>query len=153
MHQYPWQVDRKRVTLGAPMVTKHHFRMRVVHGRGGDAMAQHNTHEGEEAAPDEGTLFGVVPPQPAGSHDAASPAPSTGEAPYAMRISRLTVDKLGIKMYDRVSAVLAEVIANAYDADAENVQVSLPWGSFWLRSQGPLPWGRMRSRLRTTAMA
>ncbi|WP_327331493.1 ATP-binding protein [Streptomyces anulatus] len=104
-------------------------------------MAQHNTHEGEEAAPDEGTLFGVVPPQPAGSHDAASPAPSTGEAPYAMRISRLTVDKLGIKMYDRVSAVLAEVIANAYDADAENVQVSLPWGVFLAAKPGAAPVG------------
>lgn len=46
---------------------------------------------------------------------------------YTMRISRLTVDKLGIKLYDRVAAVLAELIANSYDADAENVVVTLPW--------------------------
>ena len=39
---------------------------------------------------------------------------------YTMRISRLTVDKLGVKLYDRVSAVLAELIANSYDADAED---------------------------------
>ena len=45
---------------------------------------------------------------------------------YTLRISRLTIDKLGIQMYDRVSAVLAELIANAYDADAENVTVTLP---------------------------
>ena len=44
---------------------------------------------------------------------------------YTMRISRLTIDKLGIQMYDRVSAVLAELIANAYDADAENVKITL----------------------------
>lgn len=43
-----------------------------------------------------------------------------------MRISRLTVDKLGVKLYDRASAVVAELIANAYDADAECVTVTLP---------------------------
>lgn len=46
--------------------------------------------------------------------------------PYLLRISRLTVDKLGVKLYDRVSAVVAELIANGYDADAETVTVSLP---------------------------
>ncbi|MEG8180444.1 ATP-binding protein [Nocardia terpenica] len=47
---------------------------------------------------------------------------------YTMRISRLAIDKLGIKLYDRVSAVLAELIANSYDADATLVRVTLPWG-------------------------
>ncbi len=47
---------------------------------------------------------------------------------YTMKISRLTIDKLGIQMYDRVSAVLAELIANAYDADASQVTISLPFG-------------------------
>ncbi|RMI35488.1 ATP-binding protein [Nocardia stercoris] len=51
-----------------------------------------------------------------------------GDPKYTMRISRLTIDKLGIKLYDRVSAVLAELIANSYDADATEVSVSLPWG-------------------------
>ena len=55
---------------------------------------------------------------------------------YTMRISRLTIDKLGIQMYDRVSAVLAELIANAYDADAENVKVTLPVGRFLARKEG-----------------
>ena len=49
---------------------------------------------------------------------------------YTMRISRLTIDKLGIQMYDRVSAVLAELVANAYDADAEHVKVTLPFGKY-----------------------
>lgn len=48
---------------------------------------------------------------------------------YTLKISRLTIDKLGIQMYDRVSAVLAELIANAYDADAKNVTVTLPLGT------------------------
>src|SRR5947209_16181831 len=46
--------------------------------------------------------------------------------PYEMRISRLTIDKLGVKLYDKASAVVAELIANSYDADAENVKVKIP---------------------------
>ena len=49
-----------------------------------------------------------------------------GIEPYVMRISRMTVDKLGVRLYDRVSAVVAELVANAYDADAETVTVRLP---------------------------
>lgn len=45
---------------------------------------------------------------------------------YTMSISRRTVDKLGVKLYDRASAVVAELVANAYDADAEEVRVKLP---------------------------
>ena len=50
---------------------------------------------------------------------------------YKMTISRTTIDKLGIKLYDKVSAVVAELIANAYDADATSVKVTLPLGE-WL---------------------
>ena len=56
-----------------------------------------------------------------------------GSKKYTMRISRLTIDKLGIQMYDRVSAVLAELIANAYDADAEQVRIKLPFGQYLSR--------------------
>jgi len=48
---------------------------------------------------------------------------------YEMNISRLTVDKLGVKLYDKVSAVVAELVANAYDADAEEVTIKLPLSS------------------------
>lgn len=48
------------------------------------------------------------------------------ESQYQLRISRLTVDKLGVKLYDKASAVVAELIANGYDADAETVTVRLP---------------------------
>lgn len=49
---------------------------------------------------------------------------------YTMRISRLTVDKLGVKLYDKVSAVVAELVANAYDADATKVIVTAPMGQY-----------------------
>jgi len=45
---------------------------------------------------------------------------------YKMTISRLTVDKLGVRLYDRVSAVIAEIVANSYDADATEVEITAP---------------------------
>jgi hypothetical protein len=53
---------------------------------------------------------------------------------YVMKISRLTVDKLGVKLYDRISAVVAEMVANSYDADAERVLIRAPMGE-WLASK------------------
>jgi hypothetical protein len=53
---------------------------------------------------------------------------STG--PYKMTISRNTIDKLGVKLYDKVSAVVAELVANAYDGDATEVVVELPLGQY-----------------------
>lgn len=50
----------------------------------------------------------------------------TDNSSYTMRISRLTIDKLGVKLYDKISAVVAELIANSYDADAKTVTVKLP---------------------------
>ncbi|MBD2459462.1 ATP-binding protein [Oscillatoria sp. FACHB-1407] len=51
-------------------------------------------------------------------------------AKYTMTISRLTVDKLGVKLYDRVSAVIAELVSNSYDADATEVRIKAPMGEF-----------------------
>ena len=48
--------------------------------------------------------------------------------PYTMRIERKIVDKLGLKLYDKIAAVVAEIIANSYDADAELVTIHLPLG-------------------------
>lgn len=57
----------------------------------------------------------------------SSPVDSPPE--YTLRISRLTIDKLGVKLYDKASAVVAELIANSYDADATDVWVELPLGT------------------------
>ena len=50
---------------------------------------------------------------------------------YKMTISRTTIDKLGVKLYDKASAAVSELIANAYDGDAEEVVVHIPL-SRWL---------------------
>ncbi len=55
---------------------------------------------------------------------------------YQMLISRLTVDKLGVKLYDKVSAVIAELVSNSYDADARNVQIEAPMGEFLASTAG-----------------
>src|SRR5260370_29455095 len=55
---------------------------------------------------------------------------------YTMTISRLTVEKLGVKLYDRVSAVIAELIANSYDADATLVEVAAPLGQLLATKSG-----------------
>ena len=47
-----------------------------------------------------------------------------------MLISRMTVDKLGVKLYDRVYAVIAELISNSYDADATKVTIQAPMGQY-----------------------
>lgn len=57
-------------------------------------------------------------------------AMDAGTARYTMTISRLTVDKLGVKLYDRASAVLAELVANSYDASATEVKVTAPMGRY-----------------------
>lgn len=49
---------------------------------------------------------------------------------YSMKMNRMTVDKLGVKLYDRVYAVLAELISNSYDADAQSVVIKAPMGQY-----------------------
>ena len=54
---------------------------------------------------------------------------------YVMTISRMTIDKLGVKLYDKVAAVLAEIVANSYDADATQVVIKVPMGEFLATSR------------------
>ncbi|UIU16658.1 ATP-binding protein [Klebsiella michiganensis] len=49
---------------------------------------------------------------------------------YEMQISRMTVDKLGVKLYDRAYAVIAELVSNSYDADATKVTIRAPMGQY-----------------------
>lgn len=56
------------------------------------------------------------------------------ENEYQMTISRTTIDKLGIKLYDSPSAVVSELIANSYDADAESVEITIPLDK-WLATK------------------
>lgn len=49
---------------------------------------------------------------------------------YKLTISRNTIDKLGVKLYDKASDVVSELISNSYDADAKEVRVTIPMGEF-----------------------
>jgi hypothetical protein len=69
------------------------------------------------------TVTGAVSPP---ESTAQSNSQVSSDLPYQMRISRMTVDKLGVRLYDTVSAVVAELVANGYDADASVVRVTLP---------------------------
>lgn len=55
---------------------------------------------------------------------------------YIMTISRNTIDKLGVRLYDKAADVISELISNAYDADAENVTVSVPLDVFLATKKG-----------------
>ena len=55
---------------------------------------------------------------------------------YKMTISRRTIENLGIKLYDRVSAVLSELVANAYDADSTEVKLVLPLNTLLATKNG-----------------
>ena len=55
---------------------------------------------------------------------------------YRLGINRTTVDKLGVKLYDRASAAITELISNAYDADAKRVVVEAPMNRFLATKSG-----------------
>ena len=58
------------------------------------------------------------------------------EKKYHLTISPNTIDKLGVKLYDKASDVVSELVANSYDADAENVKVTIPLGEFLATKSG-----------------
>lgn len=55
---------------------------------------------------------------------------------YKLTISRTTIDKLGVRLYDKASDVVSELISNAYDADAEEVSIEIPLGEYLATKRG-----------------
>lgn len=49
----------------------------------------------------------------------------TAKRPLTMRISLNALEHLGMNLYSNVPAVLSEIVANSWDADAENVSVTI----------------------------
>src|SRR5258708_33310462 len=47
------------------------------------------------------------------------------ESPYKMSISLSVLNHLGIGLYSNVPAVLSEIVANAWDADATEVRIDI----------------------------
>lgn len=57
---------------------------------------------------------------------------STREHPFRLTISLNVLEHLGINLYSNVPAVLSEIVANAWDADASEVRVN------WNRNDGSI---------------
>lgn len=49
----------------------------------------------------------------------------SGKRPLEMRISLDALEHLGMNLYSNIPAVLSEIVANAWDADAEHVEVTI----------------------------
>lgn len=47
------------------------------------------------------------------------------DRPYIMHIGLRVLDHLGIRLYSNAAAVLSEVVANAWDADSDSVEIDL----------------------------
>ncbi len=58
-------------------------------------------------------------------------APTT--RPYSLTLSLNILNHLGIHLYSNVPAVLAEVVANSWDADAENVEIEVDPQGGWVK--------------------
>ncbi|MEK7484529.1 MAG: ATP-binding protein, partial [Planctomycetota bacterium] len=52
-------------------------------------------------------------------------SPPEVESPYEMTISLNVFKHLGLKLYSNIPAVLSEIVANAYDADATEVNITI----------------------------
>ena len=50
--------------------------------------------------------------------------PQTDESRYVLSISMNVIENLGINLYSNVPSVLSEIVANAWDADATEVDVN-----------------------------
>jgi hypothetical protein len=46
-------------------------------------------------------------------------------SPYQMTLSLAVLEQLGLKLYSNVPAVISEIIANSYDADASKVEIDI----------------------------
>ena len=51
---------------------------------------------------------------------------------YKMTVDLNVLDHLGINLYSNIAAVLTEVVANAWDADAENVEIKIDPQAKWI---------------------
>jgi Histidine kinase-, DNA gyrase B-, and HSP90-like ATPase len=62
--------------------------------------------------------------------------PHTSSRPYKMTISLNVLNHLGIKLYSNVPAVLSEIVANAWDADATEVTITIKTDSILIEDNG-----------------
>ena len=60
------------------------------------------------------------------SHDNAA-----AQKPLTLKFAGALVEQLGAQMYPSATATVAELISNAWDADARNVWATIPFGQSW----------------------
>lgn len=60
----------------------------------------------------------------------------TVEPRYRMSINLNVLNHLGINLYSNMPAVLSEVVANAWDADAEHVDIRITTDTIYIRDNG-----------------
>lgn len=60
----------------------------------------------------------------------------TAEHKYEMTISLQTVEHLGLNLYSNTSAVISEAVANAWDADAKTVEITLEKDCITIKDDG-----------------
>ena len=58
----------------------------------------------------------------------------TVREPLTLKFIGALVEQLGAQMYPSATATVAELISNAWDADARNVWVDIPFGQSWTES-------------------
>jgi DNA topoisomerase VI subunit B len=54
--------------------------------------------------------------------------------PLVLRFGGSLVEQLGAQLYPSVTATVAELVSNAWDADAQNVWITIPFESDWTES-------------------
>ena len=52
---------------------------------------------------------------------------------YKMTVDLNVLDHLGINLYSNIAAVLTEAVANAWDADAETVEIRVDPDNKWIK--------------------
>ena len=57
--------------------------------------------------------------------------PNAVREPLVLKFAGALVEQLGAQMYPSATSTVAELISNAWDADAQNVWVTIPFGQSW----------------------
>ena len=60
------------------------------------------------------------------------PDESGGADTYRMTVDLNVLDHLGINLYSNIAAVLTEAVANAWDADAQSVEITIDSDAEWI---------------------
>ena len=61
-----------------------------------------------------------------------SMAPTQAMPTFEMTVDLNVLEHLGINLYSNIAAVLTEAVANAWDADASNVQIRVDPNNEWI---------------------